>query len=519
LGRKRAKKKTYCCFLDIRKAYDTVWREGLWERMMMKGIRGKMWRVVKNLYREVGSCVRLGEEKTDWFSLEVGLRQGCILSPILFSVFIDGLADEVKRVGGAKYGEILLSLLLFADDIVLVAESEEMLQKMLDVVYQYSRKYRFLFNQGKSNVMIFGRRSGREKFYLGKSELEIVNEYKYLGLIINKNFSWKSHLKKILDKGRKRTNALCGMGARDGVSVKALLRGWEMLVRPVLEYGAEIWGEKSWREGEVLQMEMGRKVLGVSKMTTKEVIQGELGLGNLSSRRIILRLRFWAKIVNMKEDRLIKKVYRQRREAFLEGEKKDKKNWCYWTWKFLKELHLEHLWESEKFELGRNFNNLVKKLVRRKDEDNWRDRMKTKRKLRLYRRLKDRLVLEKYVVELDRSKRRQLTMLRGGTNYLRIERGRWVGEREHERVCNVCLCEEVEDERHFLLACPMYVRERVRMFERIKSECELEYIENMDEEWQLNLLIGIGWRNKEIEISEIVVEYIRNANEIRKKYT
>ena len=128
----------------------------------MKGIGGKMWRVVKNLYREVGSCVRLGEEKTDWFSLEVGLRQGCILSPILFSVFIDGLAEEVKRVGGAKYGEIMLSLLLFADDIVLIAESEEMLQRMLDVVYQYSRKYRFLFNQGKSNVMIFGKRSGRE---------------------------------------------------------------------------------------------------------------------------------------------------------------------------------------------------------------------------------------------------------------------------------------------------------------------------------------------------------------------
>ena len=119
-------------------------------------------------------------------------------------------------------------------------------------------------------------------------------------------------------------------------------------------------------------MEMRRRVLGVSKMTTKEVIQGELGLGKLNSRRIILRLRFWAKIVNMKEDRLIKKVYRQRREAFLEGEKKDKKNWCYWTWKFLKELHPGHLWESEKLEVGRNFNNLVKKLVRRKDEDNWR---------------------------------------------------------------------------------------------------------------------------------------------------
>ena len=56
--------------------------------MIDKGINGKMWRVVKNLYREVGSCVRLGGEKTDWFNIEVGLRQGCILSPILFSIMM-----------------------------------------------------------------------------------------------------------------------------------------------------------------------------------------------------------------------------------------------------------------------------------------------------------------------------------------------------------------------------------------------------------------------------------------------
>ena len=126
--------------------------------MLEKEIGGKMWRVVKNLYREVGSCVRLGEEKTEWFSLEVGLRQGCILSPLLFSIFIDGLAEAVKKVGGVKYGELVVSLLLFADDIVLVTESAEMLQRMLDVVYQNSKKYRFSFNKDKSNVMIFGKK-------------------------------------------------------------------------------------------------------------------------------------------------------------------------------------------------------------------------------------------------------------------------------------------------------------------------------------------------------------------------
>ena len=191
----------------------------------------------------------------------------------------------------------------------LVAENAKMLQKMLDVVYAYSREYRFTFNIDKSNVMIFGRK-GKHKFCLGNREVEIVDNYKYLGLILDTKVTWKPHLERILSKARKRMKALCAMGLREGVSARALLRGWEVLVRPVLEYGAEIWGEKKWKQGEDLQIEMGKKVLGVSKMTTREVIQGELGLGKVSSRRILLRLRFWSKIIKMKKHRLIYKIYK-----------------------------------------------------------------------------------------------------------------------------------------------------------------------------------------------------------------
>ena len=500
-----------------------MFREGLWKGMIEKGIRGKMWRVIKNLYNEVESCVRLGSERTDWFSVEIGLRQGCILSPILFSIFIDGLAEEVKKVGGAKYGELVVSLLLFADDIVLMAESAEMLQKMLDVVYSYSKKYRFRFNKDKSNVMIFGSPMRNKKFYLGESEMQIVDSYKYLGLILDNNFSWKAQLDKMVDKARKRSRALCGMGLREGISVRGLLRGWQVLVRPVLEYGAEIWGEKKWKQGEDLQLEMGRRVLGVSKMTTKEVIQGELGLETLSSRRILIRLRFWYKIINMNTERLIYKIYKKRREEFIRGKKKDKKNWCYWTWHYLQQLHLDHFWESENLEelgvgMGKNFDKLVKEALKKKEEEEWRERMDRKDKLRTYRRLKKDLVLENYLIELDREDRRYLTMLRGGTNYLRIERGRWVGESEHERVCNVCLCNQVEDEKHFLLGCSGYARERARMFVRIKQECEIRNIEYMDEEWQFHTLIGVGYRDKNKEIRKIVINYIKEANKIRKQY-
>ena len=133
-------------------------------------------------------------------------------------------------------------------------------------------------------------------------------------------------------------------------------------------------------------------------MTTREVIEGELGLGKIGSRRILIRLRFWNKIVEMKKkNRLVYKVYKQRREEFEKGERRDKKNWCYWTWKYLKDLHLEHIWESEKSELGRNFSELVRKLVKNKEEEEWQDKINKKSKLRLYRKLKSsRLVIEEY---------------------------------------------------------------------------------------------------------------------------
>jgi hypothetical protein len=264
---------------------------------------------------------------------------------------------------------------------------------------------------------------------------------------------------------------------------------------------------------------MGRRALGVSKMTTREVVQGELGLYKISSRRILLRLKFWNKILHMNKERLIYKIYKERREEFEKGKRKDKKNWCYGTWKALKDLHLEHIWESEKIQEASNYIKLVRQLIKNKEESEWREQIEKKRKLRTYRKLKSRLVLEDYVVELDREKRRHLTMLRGGTNKLRIETGRWRKEREEERVCKVCLCQEVEDEKHFILLCPMYVRERAAMFERIREECKLEYVESMDEEWQMNVLIGIGWRKESRKIREIVLEYIRKAYDIRKRYT
>ena len=134
-GRRKKRQNTYCCFLGIKKAYDTVFREGLWRRLREVGIVGRMWRALKNIYVKVESSVVVNEQRTDWFELKTGVRQGCILSPTLFAIFIDGLATLVKQcTKGAKLGGPLeLHILLFADDIVLVADKIQDLQQMLHV--------------------------------------------------------------------------------------------------------------------------------------------------------------------------------------------------------------------------------------------------------------------------------------------------------------------------------------------------------------------------------------------------
>ena len=115
-GRLKEGKETYALFLDVQKAYDSVWRNGLWFKLWEFVVRGKMWRVIKRMY---GSLKRS----------EAFVAQGCGLSPILFSVFINGLLREAEE---AEIGIDLssggrLGRLLFADDFVGVSESKDQL--------------------------------------------------------------------------------------------------------------------------------------------------------------------------------------------------------------------------------------------------------------------------------------------------------------------------------------------------------------------------------------------------------
>ena len=113
--------------LPFCKAYDTVWRDGLWVKLWDMGVKGRMWHVIKNMYEASRSAILLEGEKSAAFRVEQGVAQGCSLSPILFSVFINGLLKDVEEAGpgieisnGKRMGGML-----FADDFVSVSKSRD----------------------------------------------------------------------------------------------------------------------------------------------------------------------------------------------------------------------------------------------------------------------------------------------------------------------------------------------------------------------------------------------------------
>ena len=185
-------------------------------------------------------------------------------------------------------------------DIVLLAENKVNLQEMLEVVAEYARQWRFEINPKKSGVVVFGKRYPPRKLTLrvGEIEIPLLNQYKYLGIELTRTLRWKPYTDRILEKANRNLQKSWAMGISGGyLGARTAMVIWSSLVRSVVEYGAEIWGEGLLPQFEKLQCRMGRKILRCGPRMSNEVIQGELGWWRMKARRDELRLRFWHKLV------------------------------------------------------------------------------------------------------------------------------------------------------------------------------------------------------------------------------
>ncbi len=550
----RRPKTTYCAFIDVAKAYDKVWRNGLWYKLWKVGIKGKLWRVLKNIYRKVESSVLLGDNRTAWFLIEVGLRQGCILSPILFTLFINDLRDVIERMNkGVKIGTRRISILFFADDIVLLANNKQDLEYMLKVLYNYSVLWRFKYNYEKCGVVRFkysnkprppityGQCNGTctcgSHYQFGPNLINEVLMYKYLGAEIDYKLSFKDFKMRILAKARANMGRIWQMGIRSGfLSVKASLNLYQALVRSILEFSSEIWGFDLWREGEQIQLDMAKRILRCSMMTSRPVLVGELGLMSLHGRRNYKKLMFWLHIVSLPNSRLLKHIYLASKVVIMKNTKNKKANWATQVKEIFEYYGLNDFWTdpTRAYNLdGKNNNGaqtirqhkecwkrFVTKKIMEYEEKKWlaliNDRTEYA-KLRTYCLFKKKLRLENYLHTKGNYWGRSIfTSLRSGTNKLMIEKGRWIGLEEKDRLCVQCDGKVVESERHFLISCNKYNVYRLELFTKILHFSHGKWnMVNYSENDRFLLLINGTQDQYEMGIFGLVQNHLTRCYKIR----
>ena len=230
-------RKTYCAFIDLIRAFDTVNRNGLWYKIIRYGVDGKIVKQLRSMYSSVKSCVKHLNCLPDFFSSDIGLFQGEIMSPILFSLFINDIEQSLQTnlLDGISLDQITIFLLLFADDAVTMSDTKQGLQNSLNQLEAYCEKWKLSVNVSKTKVVIFrkGGSVGQEMFVYKNEIIEIVGQFNYLGYIVSSGGSFQKTINYYSDKAIRAMGSLFSITRRIQVPFKLMLQLFDTFVNSI----------------------------------------------------------------------------------------------------------------------------------------------------------------------------------------------------------------------------------------------------------------------------------------------
>ena len=242
----------YICFLDTSKAFDVVWHEGLFVKLYELGVKGKLWRVIVEAYTNMMTAVWHDGLISRWIKVRQSVRQGGVLSALLYLVFNNDVIKQLRDSGlGAKVGDIYCGSPVQADDFALISLTGCGLQGMMNICFKYSRLWRYLYNASKTKILVRGvsrrikeSQTVRRRWHLGSQEVEATSEAKHVGVWICDRQGVQKCVSKGCDRGRGTFMSLAGSGVRPkGLNPLTSCKLYKTIVLPRALYGCELWYE------------------------------------------------------------------------------------------------------------------------------------------------------------------------------------------------------------------------------------------------------------------------------------
>ena len=337
---KSHKKPLYCCFIDFSKAFDTVWRRGMFYKLLKLGTNGNFYKIIKNMYSNTCTSVKLSNGLSKSFPTTTGIKQGDGLSPLLFCLYIDDLTNIfAESCAPCSLGNYRLNHLLYADDLILFSESKHGLQNCLNNLNDYCKRSKLQINFNKSKVMIF-RPSGRltaDCFNTAGEEIECVKKYKYLRIIISSSGSFVDGVGDLINKAQKAWYSLRSTINIDLINNPCIyLKLFDSMIRPIITYGCEIWQQQFNNSlctqninncdlipfGK-LHNKVCKQLIGVGKYTSNLASRTELGRLPISEFILKQTSNYWVKLVKCDKNSLL-------HQCFLSEKILDSKGFITW---------------------------------------------------------------------------------------------------------------------------------------------------------------------------------------------
>ena len=329
----------HICFIDITKAYDSVDRETAWKALLHRGAPPKIVELLRDMHTETRYAVRApGLGIGDTFSVETGFKQGDVISPMLFNLYMDCVIREVmpkiKSLGitfryvinGALHEtdsrvlgeEDLLWILLYADDIALMSDDANKLQRMVTALHLAFQRWGLLISVGKTKSMtVYVPRPGEEPppkpiIYVGGHRVEHVHKFKYLGQILSSDGKLKGEISRRTGQAYAAFRSLerKGIWKDKLISRRTKLTIYKVTVLTILLYCCETWsiGPQDVKKLETAQMMCLKRICGDRSWgrdsTPYEVIRTKCQTPTVQNLITYHRLRWLGKVCRMQEDRL-----------------------------------------------------------------------------------------------------------------------------------------------------------------------------------------------------------------------
>ena len=288
----------FICSLDAEKCFDSIWHEGLFYKLL-DILPKSHWLFLYRWYQSMKCVVRWDGTHSQCFRVLRGTKQGSILSPTIFDIFINDLLVELSASGvGIRIEDELFNSFAYADDINLMCLKTNDLQILINLCYQYSRKWRFSFGINKTHCMI----SNKNPFIkypswnLGGYKIKNAETLEILGTMFTSNISCDAHIDKRVNASRRTMYALATVGCSyPGLATEVKVHLWKTIGLPSLLYNLEIFKLKPGQQKfiESVQSSIIKRIVGFPKRSHHTALLQAVNIDDVMSSVTHNTLSLW----------------------------------------------------------------------------------------------------------------------------------------------------------------------------------------------------------------------------------